>query len=209
MEQFELILLAAYNVKNFAARKDWMESIKQYEFHDKLSEAEEREELVLNYLISLPYVVEVEDVRDLDKYRQKDIDFIVHVYNKNTKKFSYETVDVKTDTYFRTGNIFAEMVSNMSLNTKGCFLKTECDYIYYLFHPQNILYILPTQEVRQWFWKNFESLPTKKTSTCDSEGKVLYESLGKLIPRKRLVKEVQGVRVVKLPHRNETSSSKD
>lgn len=175
-----------------------MESIKQYEFHDKLSEAKEGEELVLNYLISLPYVVEVEDVRDLDKYRQKDIDFIVHVYNENTKKFSYETVEVKTDTYFRTGNIFAETVSNMSLNTKGCFLKTECDYLYYLFSPQNILYILPMKKVREWFYQNYDSFPTKKTSTCDTQGKVLYESLGKLIPRKQLEEEVQEVKVIHL-----------
>jgi len=186
-----------------------MLSVRQYAFHDKLSEAEKGEEIVFHYLLTLPHVIEVEDVRNCPEYRQKDIDFIVHTIDENTKTFSSETVEVKTDTYYRTGNIFAETVSNLNLGTKGCFLKTECDYIYYLFHPQNILYILPTQEVRQWFWKNFESLPTKKTSTCDSEGKVLYESLGKLIPRKRLVKEVQGVRVVKLPHRNETSSSKD
>lgn len=68
----------------------------------------------------------------------------------------------------------------------------------YLFSPQNILYILPMQTVREWFLQNYDLFTTKKTSTCDKSGKLLYKSLGKLIPRKQLEKEVKEVKIIYL-----------
>lgn len=61
-----------------------MLSVRKYAFHDKLSEAEKGEEIVFHYLLTLPHVIEVEDVRNYPEYRQKDIDFIVHTIDENT-----------------------------------------------------------------------------------------------------------------------------
>ena len=176
--------------------------IKKYEFNEKLSEAQEGEKIVIDYLLSLPYVIEVQDVRDFPEYRRKDIDFLVHIYDKKRKKFYHESIEVKTDKYYRTGNIFAETISNINRNTKGCFVKTECDYMYYLFSPQNILYILPMKKVKKWFLDNYDDFITKITSTCDTNGTVLYRSLGKLIPRERISKEVQGIKIIDLNSKN-------
>lgn len=175
-----------------------MVAVKRYEFNDKLSEAQEGEDIVIDYLLSLPNVIEVQDVRDLSEYRSKDIDFLVHTYDEKKKKFSCEAIEVKTDKYYQTGNIFAETVSNINKNTKGCFIKTECDYMYYLFLPQNILYILPMKKVKKWFLDNYDNFITKMTSTCDTDGTVLYKSLGKLIPRERISSEIQEVKIIEL-----------
>lgn len=179
-----------------------MNTIKKYEFNEKLSEAQEGEKIIIDYLLSLPDVIEVQDVRDLPEYRNKDIDFLVHIYDRKNKNFFYESIEVKTDKYYRTGNIFAETVSNINKNTKGCFVKTECDYMYYLFFPQNILYILPMKKVKKWFFDNYDDFITKITSTCNVDGVVLYRSLGKLIPRERISKEVPGVRIINLNVKN-------
>lgn len=64
-----------------------MNTIKKYEFNEKLTEAQEGEKIIIDYLLSLPDVIEVQDVRDLPEYRNKDIDFLVHIYDRKNKNF--------------------------------------------------------------------------------------------------------------------------
>ena len=71
-----------------------------------------------------------------------------------------------------------------------------------IYFPQNILYILPMKKVKKWFFDNYDDFITKITSTCDVDGVVLYRSLGKLIPRERISKEVPGVRIINLNVKN-------
>lgn len=39
-----------------------MVTVKRYEFNDKLSEAQEGEDIVIDYLLSLPDVIEVQEL---------------------------------------------------------------------------------------------------------------------------------------------------
>lgn len=69
------------------------------------------------------------DVSDLDEFREKDIDFILFLPNHQ-----YYKLEVKTDTKsLTTNNIIYEISSGTN---KGCFDKTQADYIlYYLTSP--------------------------------------------------------------------------
>ncbi len=146
------------------------------------------------YLKKLPETVEVINVEDDVYYRNKDIDLI---WKRNIGSQIIGTkIEVKTDRYARSGNYFLETISNESKNTSGCFLYTEADFVYYYFIETKELHILPMPESRDWFILNMERFKERRTSTPVENGS--YCTVGRLVPRYIMQKEVQNIKIVNL-----------
>ncbi len=146
------------------------------------------------YLKKLPETVKVVNVEDETNYRKKDIDLI---WNRNIGSQIIETkIEVKTDRYARTGNYFLETISNESKNTLGCFLYTEADLVFYYFIEIKELHILPMPESRDWFILNMKRFKERRTSTPVENGS--YFTVGRLVPRDVMQKEVQNIKIVNL-----------
>jgi len=99
----------------------------------------------IEYLNSLSETQQIISVENDPEYQKIDVDLIWKT-SDNTQSF----IEVKGDTYI-TGNFAFEITSNQSLNTPGCFLYTQANYIFYYFIKWKRLYILPMPETRNWF----------------------------------------------------------
>lgn len=100
------------------------------------------------------------------------------------------TIEVKTDTQYRTNNYFFETVSNKTKGTEGCFISSKADIMAYYFLDKEIHFFnLP--EAQDWFRVHGHKYPLK---TSNSE---LYESEGRAVLRKDLSAALQ-VKVIKV-----------
>lgn len=151
---------------------------------------------VTNWLRNRPEHLSINNVENDKAYQEKDIDLIYH-YTGVDGNPTEMSVEVKGDTYYKTGNFFFETVSNSSKNTPGCFMYTEADYLFYYFLGIKELYILPTEVTRKWFVDNMEDFKERATFTATAKG-TKYQTLGRLVPRARVLEEVAGARMVKL-----------
>lgn len=150
--------------------------------------------IIETYLKKLPETVEVINVEDEMKYRKKDIDLI---WKRNIGSQTIETkIEVKTDRYAHSGNYFLETISNESKNTPGCFLYTEADLVFYYFIKNKELHIMPMPDSRDWFILNMNRFKERKTSTPVENGG--YFTVGRLVPRDVMQKEVQNIEIVNL-----------
>ena len=97
---------------------------KIYEFKKSLDIGELGEDIIEKYLKSLNNVKKIESVKEIKKYQEEDIDFLV--YLNEGKKVS---IEVKCDSY-KSGNLYYETKSCVEFNTIGCLEKTKADYIF-------------------------------------------------------------------------------
>lgn len=171
-----------------------------YEFKKSLNVGELGEDIVENYLLKLPNVVRVESVKDIKKYQEDDIDFIVHF--KNGKKSS---IEVKCDSY-KSGNLYYETKSCAEYNTVGCLEKTKADYIFYYFLNLKILYIFKTNEFRDWVRDEIKKhyinpeisrLTPKKVYNKSFNQTDTYTSLGYTIPLNYIEDRLYNTKVYK------------
>lgn len=162
-----------------------------YSMDNASSVAKKAFEDIKNYLLSLPLTKGVENVEDDPSYRSKDIDLI---WTQTDGKTVF--VEIKGDRWHKTGNYFFETVSNKSKGTPGCFLYTEADFIYYYFVNEKELHILPMPETRNWFIENKDRFREKETST--PIGRDFYITVGRLVPRVVVNKEVKGIKIISL-----------
>lgn len=150
------------------------------------------------YLNRFNETIKITNVENDEFYREKDIDMI---WERNVDGVQQQiTIEIKGDRYHHTGNLFFETISNDKKNTPGCFLYTEANYLFYYFVYSKELHILPMPETRNWFLEN-EHLYTKtvKTSTVNNAGEFMYNTLGKLLPKKDLREaSIPGYKIVKL-----------
>ncbi len=139
----------------------------------------------------------VRNVESNRTYRTKDIDILweVKLGDGHTKTVS---IEVKGDRWYKTGNYFFETTSNEGKNTPGCFMYTEADFVYYYFVEEKELHILPMPLTREWFLLHQSEFREKRTSTPIGNGNS-YVTVGRLVPRERVMKEVEGVKVIHLP----------
>jgi hypothetical protein len=142
------------------------------------------------WLSGLSQTVDVQNVEDDAAYQQADVDLLW-----TTQKGRYK-VEIKGDRLHHTGNFFFETVSNAQKETPGCFLYTEADLLFYYFVGTGILYILPVPETRSWFKQHMAEFPERSTNT--PVGEDCYTTIGRLVPIKRVVREVEGVRSYEL-----------
>lgn len=95
-------------------------------FEESLKRGDFGEHAIWNYLIKMPNVRSIVDVRDDENFRQMDVDFLI----ENTKR-QFTWVEVKTDyKAHETGNLCYEFSTS---GHTGCFEKTMAEVmIYYL-----------------------------------------------------------------------------
>ena len=112
------------------------------------------ESIIYDYLINHPSTFNVINVSDDVWFQQFDIDFL-----QVTTDYDVNKIEVKTDRMAdKTGNMVYEVYSDRRNYTKGCFEKTESDYIFYYLINTNILYIFDTQKLREWVLEHQHNL---------------------------------------------------
>jgi len=170
-------------------------AINHYDVKDTFSVSDRGITDVSGMLLKHPQTLAVVNVEKDEHFQNKDID-ILWLYRKKEELLT-KKIEVKTDRYAHTGNIFLETISNETKNTPGCFLYTEADWIFYYFIDSKELYILPVTATRKWFATESNRFREKRVSTSN-KGEIWYYSRGTLVPKNILKKEVPGIKVVKL-----------
>jgi hypothetical protein len=173
-----------------------MSPFRQYSMNAASSVAVQAAKDLEAYLRNKSETIEVLNVEDDAACRAKDIDLIWTI-RRPDGSHAVTTIEIKGDRYYRTGNYFLETVSNEGKNTPGCFLYTQADYIFYYFLEEKELHILPMPATRNWFRQHLHQFREKRTSTPVANGQH-YITVGRLVPRSRLLKEVPGVKVIHL-----------
>jgi hypothetical protein len=148
------------------------------------------------YLRNKPETIEVLNVEDDPTCRAQDIDLIWMVRRPDGSQ-TVTTIEIKGDRYYHTGNYFLETISNEAKNTPGCFLYTAADYVFYYFVEEKELHVLPMPATRDWFLQHLQAFREKKTSTPVGRAD-FYVTVGRLVPRSLLRKEVTGVKIISL-----------
>lgn len=134
----------------------------------------------LGFYFKVP-MTQVQDMRDDLQSRQEDVDFIVWKNNKPIK------IEVKTDSYYKTGNIAFEYYSSMEDKSMGCLLKTTADFIFYYFPGNNTLVVLKTQAFRAYVLPRIERGMYRSRQVPNRTGYgTSYHSLCYLIPIREL-----------------------
>lgn len=114
-------------------------------FHADNEIGNKGEDVIFNYLLNHSSTINLIDVSKDKWFQQFDIDFL-QVTNNGINK-----IEVKTDRLAdKTGNMVYEIWSDRRIYAKGCFEKTEADYIFYYLINTKVLYIFNTQELRTW-----------------------------------------------------------
>jgi hypothetical protein len=157
--------------------------LKRATMQDRTSVAVQAARDIEAWLRKKKITVDVVNVEGDRKYQSADIDLIW----KTT--LGEKTIEIKGDTYHQTGNFFLETHSNRELNTPGCFLYTEADFVYYYFVGIKKLYILPMPETRLWFLEHMDEFSEKATQTVVGNG-AKYTTVGRLAPIKILTQNI-------------------
>ena len=130
-------------------------------FYSDINIGKKGEYYIYNYLLSHSSTINLIDVSKDKWFQQFDIDFL-QVTNNGINK-----IEVKTDRLAdKTGNMVYEIWSDRRIYSKGCFEKTEADYIFYYLINTRILYIFNTKELREWVSEHINDL--KQTDMGDN-----------------------------------------
>ena len=123
-------------------------------FHKDNIVGQNGENIIYDYLWKHKSTLKIVDVTKDEWFQQFDIDFLQIDIQGNINK-----IEVKTDRMAdKTGNMVYEVWSDKRFYSKGCFEKTEADYIFYYLINTNILYIFNTQELREWVLEHQHNL---------------------------------------------------
>ena len=123
-------------------------------FHSDNEIGNKGENAIFNFLSIYPSTTAIIDVTKDAWFQQFDIDFIQQDIFHNINK-----IEVKTDRLAdKTGNMVYEIWSDKRVHSKGCFEKTEADYIFYYLINTRILYIFKTIDLRAWVRLHASSL---------------------------------------------------
>ena len=115
-------------------------------FHSNNEIGNKGENTIFNFLLTYPSTTAIIDVTKDEWFQQFDIDFLWQDTEYNIFK-----IEVKTDTLAdKTGNMVYEIWSDKRTHSKGCFEKTEADYIFYYLINTRTLYIFKTVDLRAW-----------------------------------------------------------
>ncbi|MGE4213592.1 MAG: hypothetical protein AB7E42_02285 [Anaerotignaceae bacterium] len=130
------------------------------------------EEIVLDYFKSNKNIIDFEDVRNVDGYQKKDIDFIVKI--KVNNEIETHKIEVKTD--IQAGqyeNFFVEksnfylmdckyidkdgnevVIAKKGETTKGWMFYSECDYFFFYVPAHDKIYICAREILRKYIAEN-------------------------------------------------------
>jgi hypothetical protein len=170
-----------------------------YDFYSKDNYTQKHTEEIVNFFTE--HGMMMIDIQHNKDGQKKDIDFI-GINNNNINKITY--FEVKCDRYYKTGNFYAETISNISKYEKsngtegiGCWMYTQSDYILYYFPDIYELNVIPTKKAQAWTKQHLNELNYKFVSTTGKDKKVLYYGKGVLINKQRLIKDI-GIRVINI-----------
>ena len=138
------------------------------------------------------YWIAIESIESVENHRaSRRLGFDLLCKIKNAIK-PMTRIEAKGDTYHYTGNLFFETKSNIEFDTPGCFVNSAADWFLYCFVEVKLIYVLPLAEVKDWFESNLDSFKEKtpRTSRKSDYGTSRWATLGRLVPRDRLEKEV-------------------
>lgn len=131
-------------------------------FHKDNIVGQNGEYIIYNYLSNHSSTINLIDVSKDKWFQQFDIDFLWQDTEYNIFK-----IEVKTDTLAdKTGNMVYEIWSDKRTHSKGCFEKTEADYIFYYLINNRTLYVFNTKELREWVLEHTNNL--KQTDMGDN-----------------------------------------
>lgn len=139
--------------------------------------AESRMEI---WLGNQPVTLWVRNVTKDPQYQKRDVDLVWGHRRGETE------LEVKGDRY-PSKNFFFETVSNTNLQSPGCFMYTEAQFIAYHFVREDLFYVLPTLRTRLWFKKNIDSFQQREVRNKT------YTTLGYLVPVNMVLSQVQHV----------------
>lgn len=160
-----------------------------YGMQQRVKIADIATEDIVSFLNMIPSIAGVVNVEGDPYYQEQDIDLIA--ISKKGGRTECITIEIKGDTYHRTGNFFFETVSNKEKGTEGCFLYTTADFLFYYYVGEKELYMLPMKETREWYLANSKRFNERETKT--SVRGTHYTTVGKLVPRQMVLDEVEGV----------------
>lgn len=168
---------------------------KNYNFRDSLATGKIAVDWVVNLLKKQPIHKDITSVEDNPTYRGMGMDLLWLVNDNGRDRIV--TIEVKADTYFDTGNLFLETVSNMSKGTPGCFLSSRADVYAYFFVGVDVLYWIPLKKAQAWLTINYQRFPERITSTGRGT-KHFYKTKGVLVPRMVMLQEVYGTKEIRI-----------
>jgi hypothetical protein len=170
------------------------------------SERQELESLYLPFIVDLLYsrsdTTSVENATPQEQL-QKDIDLQWSRIVKGREITS--SIEVKIDAQgHKTRNFAFETVSNEITATRGCFMRTESEYLFYLFAGSGELWRMPTEIVRGWFVKELSKRPKRfprvTPFTPASNGRTGYPSICALVSVTELKNGLgENLRMVHIP----------
>ena len=157
-----------------------MESLRLYDLKEQKKVSSAGVEKVINFMLKYGGYAMVESVEHCRELQKRDID-LIGFYEDERRLIGFDTIEVKTDTY-KTGNLYFETVSCLEMDTPGCLMYCEADYLYYYFTQVDELYIMDMALFREWVLANRDDFTVKRTSTKLNGEKKSYNSEGILIP---------------------------
>jgi hypothetical protein len=170
--------------------------MKNYKFGNSFGIGKIAVDAVTAFLTQRDNHLGLASVEDNPKYRKAGIDILWVVKEGEGKRVV--PVEVKADTYYRTGNLYLETISNTTKGSPGCFVSSQADVYAYFFIGVNVLYWIPLKRAQKWFSEHQERFPIRLTSTGNRDGEHMYKTEGRLVPRNVLVAEVPGTMVVEV-----------
>lgn len=142
------------------------------------------------FLRSFNNTVSVKSVEKDKVYQGRGTDLIWE-YMENGK-IRTTHIEVKGDKWCYSGNIFNELISNMTKKTPGWFRYTKADYIYYYFPETRELNVIDMKKFREW-WATIDEndFPIAHGVTLVRKGSnETYKSEGRLVSKKLLNEEI-------------------
>lgn len=139
------------------------------------------------YISSLDATVLLEDA-DVETQKRDDIDlFWTRSFRGDESRLS---IEVKCDTKIHTsGNVAFETISNEVAGTRGCFMRSRADYLYYLSTVTGDLWIVSFPDLRSWFTTEMASRPARfpsfRTFSDRGDGTV-STARGYLVPMREI-----------------------
>lgn len=145
-------------------------TLKTYSFQEQLELSKKYEQMMLTYWRMMLGTHCVSDMRESQKYRDMDIDFIKLSFEDDILKA--RTIELKVDfRMFDTGNLFIEET--------GWLFKTRAEIIAYLDVVDKVCYYISTKKLRNYLKDNSSGLKKVLVKTGDFGG---YEVTGTLLP---------------------------
>lgn len=113
-----------------------------YDFNDSIKIGEQGEEEFIKLFSELPTVNQIVDLRNIQKAREDDIDFLVKTPRGNF------TLELKTDTY-TSGNFFIETMSAAETHSLGWAFKSRAQFLAYYFINYANIYIFRMKDIQR------------------------------------------------------------